>query len=219
MALPPARRAATTSGVVFAGLKNDVVVRRIFATGPAIHLIAGARLSILAWEDGGRMAWKEMIAIFAICAATLALLIFVNAGSPAWLRAVLGVLVFAATAAPALPFLMLIPWHFICLHRGLIRRSRAPCVVSISHGAVHVERADKISSHALDSVVRARFTRNDNWTESTMLEDALGLFTLNGREIERLPESATGFKELLVELGARGISIDHVDVSAPAFLD
>ena len=52
-----------------------------------------------------------------------------------------------------------------------------------------------------------------------MLEDALGLFASNGRELERLPESATGFDGLLAELGARGIPIEHVDVSAPAVLD
>ena len=247
MALLPARRAATTSDVAFADLTNDVVVRRVFATRPDIlrglrddllertgdqtievieylpsqhlPLITGAKLSLLGWEDGERMSWKEMVAIFAICAATLALLIFVDAGSPAWLHAVLGVLLFAATVAPALPFLVLIPWHFISLHRGLIRRGRGPCVVSISQGAVHVKRADKVTSHALGSIVRARFTRNDNWTESKMLEDALGLFASNGREIERLPESATGFDELLVELGAGGIPIEHVDVSAPAVLD
>ena len=74
-------------------------------------------------------------------------------------------------------------------------------------------------SHALDLIARARFARNDNWTESKMLEDALGLFTAKGREIERLPESATGLDELQRELGDRGVPIEHVEVSAPAILD
>ncbi|MDI1436722.1 hypothetical protein [Polyangium sorediatum] len=52
-----------------------------------------------------------------------------------------------------------------------------------------------------------------------MLEDALGLFTAKGREIERLPESATGLDELQRELEARGVPIEHVGVSAPAVLD
>ncbi|WP_437745638.1 hypothetical protein WMF39_11780 [Sorangium sp. So ce1504] len=67
--------------------------------------------------------------------------------------------------------------------------------------------------------MRARFARNDNWTESKMLEDALGLFALDGREIERLPGSAADLGGLLVELEARGIPVEHVYVSAPAVLD
>lgn len=125
----------------------------------------------------------------------------------------------AATAAPVLPFLVLIPWHFIALHRGLIRRGRVPCVVSLSQEAIHVERGDEPTSHALDIIARARFAQNDNWTESKMLEDALGLFASDGREIVRLPRSATGFDELLVELSARGIPIEYVCVSAPAVFD
>jgi hypothetical protein len=169
------------------------------------------------------MSWKEAVAALVIGAALLAGLIFVDAGSPVWLRAtvavLLAVLLLAATVAPALPFLILIPWHFIALHRGLISRGSVPCVVSISKGAIHVKRANKLNSHALDSIVRARFARNGNWTESRMLEDALGLFASNGREIERLPESTTGLDDLLVELSACGIPIEDLDVSAPAFLD
>jgi hypothetical protein len=165
------------------------------------------------------MSWKEAVAALAIGAALLAGLIFVDAGSPVWLRAAVAVLLLAVTVAPALPFLMLIPWHFIALHRGLVSRSSVPCVVSISAGAIHVKRANKLSSHALDSIVRARFARNGNWTESKMLEDALGLFASNGREIERLPGSTTGLDDLLVELSACGIPIEDLEVSAPAFLD
>ncbi|MDI3284115.1 hypothetical protein [Polyangium sp. 15x6] len=120
---------------------------------------------------------------------------------------------------PVLPFLLLIPWHFIALHRGLARRSDVPCVMSLSEGVLHVQRGDERKSHALTGVARARLARNENWTESKMLEDALGLFAANGREIVRLPESATGFDELQRELDARGIPIEHVDVSAPAVLD
>ena len=92
-------------------------------------------------------------------------------------------------------------------------------MVSLSEGAIHVKRGNNRTNHALGIIVRARFARNDNWTESKMLENALGLFALDGREIERLPESATGLDELLVELGARRIPIEHIYVSAPAVLD
>jgi hypothetical protein len=144
------------------------------------------------------------------------LAIVLNDRSPGWLRAGVYVL---AWVGPFLPLLALIPWYFIAKHRGLIPRSRVPCVVSLYEGAIHVRRGNKCSSHPLGIVVRARFARNDNWTESKTLEDALGLFAPNGREIERLPESATGLGELLIELEARGIPVEHVYVSAPAVLD
>lgn len=166
----------------------------------------------------GYSSWKEVLATLAICTAGVVMLIFVDERSPMWLRMLFGLLVIAVLAAPALPFLILIPWHFLALHRGLVNRGR-PCMVSLSQGAIHVNRGYKQTSHPLGIIVRARFVRNDNWTESKMLEDALGLFASNGREIERLPESATGLDELLVELGTRGIPVEDVYVSAPAFLD
>ncbi|EYF01179.1 hypothetical protein [Chondromyces apiculatus] len=163
--------------------------------------------------------WKEGLTILAIGTAALLLFVFVDEHSPTWLRTSVGVLVIAATVAPVLPFLALIPWHFIARHRGLIGSSRIPCVVSLSQEVIHVTRGNKLTTHALTTIARARFAQNDNWTESKMLEDALGLFTSNGREIERLPRSATGFDKLLVELGARDIPIEYVYVSAPAVLD
>jgi hypothetical protein len=67
--------------------------------------------------------------------------------------------------------------------------------------------------------MRARMARNDNWTESKLLEDALGLFAESSRELARVPESAEGFEALSAELRAREIPVDDVAVSAPAFLD
>lgn len=84
---------------------------------------------------------------------------------------------------------------------------------------LHIQRGNKQTRHALDDITRARLARNDNWTESKMLEDALGLFAKNGRELARVPESATGFGALLIELNARKIPIEEVDVSAPTLLD
>jgi len=168
-------------------------------------------------------SWREVLAISAICTATFVGLAFVDHGSPSGLRTgvavLVGVLLMAGTVAPALPFLALIPWHFIALQRGLVSRGRVPCVVSLSRKAIHVKRGNKLTSHTLDIIARARFAQNDNWTESKMLEDALGLFASDGREIGRLPRSAAGFDELLVELAARRIPIEYVYVSAPAVLD
>ncbi|TKD03544.1 hypothetical protein [Polyangium fumosum] len=158
--------------------------------------------------------WKETAASLAIAAVLL--FIFLESRFPTWLRALIGLLVLVA---PVLPFLVLLPWHFIARYRGLAKRSDVPCVLSLAEGVLHVQRGDKRTRHALDLVARARFARNDNWTESKMLEDALGLFTAKGREIERLPESATGLDELQRELEARGVPIEHVGVSATAVLD
>jgi len=71
----------------------------------------------------------------------------------------------------------------------------------------------------LAEVTRARRVCNDNWTESKLLEDALGLFAASGRELVRVPLSAAGVDALMVALGRRGVPIDEVLTSAPAFLD
>lgn len=159
-------------------------------------------------------SWQEPLAIVALSGVSLFILIY--SGSPTWLRTLVLILV---TFGPFFPFLALIPWHFIAKHRGLTSRSRIPCVVSCANGLLHVQRGNKHSRHALDHIVRARLARNDNWTQSNMLEDALGLFAVNGREIERIPESAMGFNALLIELNAQKIPIEQVDVSAPSVLD
>lgn len=159
-------------------------------------------------------SWREALAISAIGAATVAIL--ASHRTPTWLRAIvvgLGIVV------PFLPLLALLPQHFLATRRGLIRRSRIPCAVEISGEAIHVTRGDERKTHALGMIVRARFTRNDNWTESKVLEDALGLFGSDGREIARLPASTAGLDALLAELGARAIPIEDVYVSAPAILD
>lgn len=120
-----------------------------------------------------------------------------------------------------LPLLVLglIPWHFLALYRGLTKRTRIGCVVSLADGLLHVKRGSQHTSHALDAVARGRFARNDNWTESKMLEDALGLFSKRGRELVRLPASTEGLEALLAELRRRGIPVEDVYVSAPAFFD
>jgi hypothetical protein len=159
-------------------------------------------------------SWKEAVAIVAL--SGISLVILLHDGSPTWLRAMIMLLV---TVGPFLPVLALIPWHFIAKHQGLMSRSPIPTIVSYSNGVIQITRGNKRTSHPFEHIVRARLARNDNWTESTMLEDALGLFAVNGREIVRLPESATGFAALLAELNARGIPIEYVDVSAPSMLD
>ncbi|MBS2030825.1 MAG: hypothetical protein JST54_23175 [Deltaproteobacteria bacterium] len=139
--------------------------------------------------------------------------------SPGWLRALGGLVVIAAMIAPVLPFLALVPWHWIAKHRGLISRSRTPWSVTFAEGVVQLQSGTRAWSIPLERVQRARLARNDNWTESTMLEDALGLMGANGGELVRLPSSAKGFEQLLAALRARGVAVEEVLVSAPVVLD
>jgi hypothetical protein len=136
-----------------------------------------------------------------------------------FLKGLVFILIMVVSLVPILPYLVLIPWHFIALHRGLTKRTTIGCLVALADGSFDVKCGSKHSSHSLDGIVRGRFVRNDNWTESKMLEDALGLFTEGGREVVRLPESTEGLDALLAELHHRGIPIEEVYVSAPAFLD
>lgn len=141
------------------------------------------------------------------------------AAVPIWLRWVSGAVAALAFAAPVLPFLALLPWHFLALRRGLMPRSRGPCTVTLAHGALSVDHGATHTRCDLDEVSRARRARNDNWTESKMLEDAIGLFSAKGVEIARVPLAAAGVDELVRALDELGVPIDDVLVSAPAFLD
>jgi hypothetical protein len=158
--------------------------------------------------------WKE-VAVGGVLGG-LALLLLVVPGTPAWLR---GGIVALGVVGPWLPLLALLPWHFVAQHRGLARRSPSRCAVSLEDGFLLVTRGESRTRHALDAVIHARLARNGNWTESKLLEDALTLFAANGREMVRLPLSASGIDSVLHALEARGIVVRHVEVSAPAVLD
>ena len=140
-------------------------------------------------------------------------------GLPTSLRWVSKAVVALAVVAPALPFLALLPRHFLAVRRGLIPRSHVPRAVTVAHGTVIVDHGSSQTRCDLHEVSRARRARNDNWTESKMLEDALGLFSSQGREFVRVPVAVVGVDALVHELNERGVPIDDVLVSAPAFLD
>lgn len=140
-------------------------------------------------------------------------------GVPRWIRWASAVVVGLATIAPVAPFLALLPWHFLAVRRGLIRRGHVPYSVTVAHGALIVEHGSTRVHCELNEVSRARRARNDNWTESKMLEDAMGLFSASGREIVRVPLAAVGVDVLVRELGELGVAIEDVLVSAPAVLD
>lgn len=53
-------------------------------------------------------------------------------GVPRWIRWASAVLVGLATIAPVAPFLALLPWHFLAVRRGLIRRSLVPYSVTVA---------------------------------------------------------------------------------------
>lgn len=139
--------------------------------------------------------------------------------APRWVKACAAVICVLAFLGPALPALALLPWHFIAVHRGLVPRSERRRIIELEAGAATITHGDKQTRCDLKQVSRARRAFNDNWTESKMLEDAVTLFSVKGRALVRVPVSAEGFDELMRELAARGVVVEDVPVSAPAFLD
>lgn len=137
-------------------------------------------------------------------------------GAPTWLRVVSMVLLALAFIAPALPFLILLPWHFFALHRGLIARRDEVMSLTLEAETLVLSDGQRVS---LDDVASARACRNDNWSESRMLADALTLYSAKGRKLVRVPLDAVGVDALLRELQRRGVLVKDVLVSAPAFLD
>ncbi|MCA9641211.1 MAG: hypothetical protein H6718_21235 [Polyangiaceae bacterium] len=138
---------------------------------------------------------------------------------PIWVRRVAQGVGLLAMAAPVLPFIALIPWHFIAVRRGLIARSRRPFSIAVADGTLTVEHGASRTHCDLSEVTVARRAFNDNFSESRMLEDAIGLFSANRRELVRVPVASTGIDELIRALRQRNIPIDDVPVSAPTFLD
>lgn len=139
--------------------------------------------------------------------------------APGWARWGASALALLAFLGPALPLLALLPWHVVAVRRGLIRRSRIPPAIRLDEREILVEHGGKLARCQWAEISRARRAANGNWTGSKMLEDALGLFSSNGRELLRVPLSAAGTDALLRELGTRGVPIEEVLVSAPSYLD
>lgn len=138
---------------------------------------------------------------------------------PPWVRWICLVVAAVASIAPFLPILALLPWYFVAVRRGLVPSKRGPASVSVAQGALVVDHGAKHTRCDLKQVSSARRACNDNWTESKILEDAIGLFSAEGREIVRVPLSATGIDELVRALHKQGVPIVDVAVSAPVFLD
>jgi hypothetical protein len=149
----------------------------------------------------------------------LALLVW--SGTPAWLRTGAGLVALVAFAAPFLPILVLIPWHFVAIHQGLTPRRAMPATVIVADGWIVCTepKTGKETRVRWGEVARARVVRNDNWSQSKMLDDALGLFASGRRELLRVPLDSNGADRLIGELAAAAVPIEHVAVSAPTFLD
>jgi len=127
-------------------------------------------------------------------------------------------LVFAI--GPPILFVLILPfWVGWSLWRGLMLRSRVPAEVQVANGVVVVSTGRRRRWALLDNVGRARLAINGNWTDSTLVEDALTLFDTKGRTLAKIPMSAWRLDELLRALRDRQIKIERVEVSAPAFLD
>jgi hypothetical protein len=164
-----------------------------------------------------RELWRDLAVGTMLGCMVLAALL--AEGTPRWLRSVATGVVVLAMLAPLLPVLVLLPWHLIAVRRGLAPRSTTSFTLAIREGDVVITHAIKAACYPLNEVARARVARNSNWTESKMLEDALSLVDTRGRRLARVPLTAHGVEEVVGELKRRGIPIDEVEVSAPAFLD
>ena len=159
--------------------------------------------------------WLELT--LGVILAALAVYGFTD-GAPTWAKLASAVLSGLVLLFPVAPLLVILVNYFIALRRGLIRRGVA-CAVSLEAGAVAVSRRGRTVRHPLADVGRARRARNDNWGESKLVEGALGLFSARGRELVRMPLSASGVDALERALADRGVPVEDVWVAAPTFLD
>lgn len=139
---------------------------------------------------------------------------------PPWLTTFAhGLFVLLAGAASLYPLLLvvvLVAEYFVCRYRGLVKRTSSRWAVFVADDALHIERDGVRRSLPLRDLSRARFVRNDNWTESRLLEDALGLRTASGRELARLPESTKDLDVLVAELTRRGVAASRSSRSTSA---
>lgn len=140
-------------------------------------------------------------------------------GTPSWLRNLAAVALAAAFVAPALPFLVLPPWYLAARLRGLVPRTNDTWEVRVEGddlALVHRGRTRRVEVRAIR---RLRQARNDNWTESKLLEDGLVFYGRFGRAFAAIPSRSTGVREVLRVFAERGVPLEEVFVSAPAFLD
>ena len=103
--------------------------------------------------------------------------------------------------------------------RGLRPRTHRTFTVRIrGERLVLVEGTDR-RVVAIADIAAARFATNANWTESTLVDDALTLYGVGGRRLASIPASAASFAALRALLTARRIPVEVRDVAGPAYLD
>lgn len=158
--------------------------------------------------------WKDVGLGIALGGVALVGLLWSDA--PTWLQVVAGLIALLATLFPVLPFAVLLPWHFVARRRGLMPRSNEPTALRVEADALIITHRGKTTRIALDEVTRVRDARNDNWTESRMLADAL---TLYGAKPVRVPLDADGIDTLISTLQRRNVPIEYVLISAPTVVD
>ncbi len=132
-----------------------------------------------------------------------------------WVR-----LAFEILLGPGLLLVALLPWHLWSVARGLRTRSRRAWRLSLTEDQLQVWVGERLRHQwRLGAIARARYAQNANWTESTIVEDALTLYDAHGSSPMKIPASAEGFRTLLGALQRHEIPITTVQVDAPAFLD
>ena len=114
-------------------------------------------------------------------------------------------------------FFILLAMVPMSVFQGLALRDHRPWCVTRDGALLRVSNGKRERVVALRDVRRMRWACNGNWTESTIVVDALTLFGDHGRLV-KIPGSAQGLAELRCEL-RKSVYEKQVDVASPAYLD
>lgn len=117
------------------------------------------------------------------------------------------------------PLLMLPTMTIHSVWAGLAMRHHIPWEISLTDSAIEARRKGRHVHLPLATIASARMVENDNWTESTVVEDALTLRDERGKRVLKVPRSARGFEELMAWIARAGLPLERVGVGGPAFLD
>jgi len=137
-----------------------------------------------------------------------------------WIDLIAFILLVLAAGGLPLLFLLILPfWLVRSIWQGLQLRTRRSYRVEIEDDVLVVHRDDRARRIPFDDIARGRHAENGNWTESKLVDDALTLYDADGRRLAKFPAASEGFDEALEVVERRGVPVDLVVVSAPAFLD
>ena len=109
--------------------------------------------------------------------------------------------------------------HVASIRQGLMKRDGAHWRIGIVKHCLQVSRNDSQRIFDIADIGSFRYAFNGNWTESSVVENALSVFDRQGRLLIKVPASAEGFDTVCTSLEAMDINFERVEVEAMAFLD